>query len=443
MYYNLTKGPITKNLILFSLPMIAGDLLQQFYNIADTLIVSRFIGSHALAAVGSAYALMTFLTSIFIGLAMGVSSLLSIDLGKQEEERLKITIVHSFFLIMSITIILTILVYLGINSILHFLQIPQSLLPGTQTYLLIIFSGMIAVALYNFMTCILRAVGNSLTPLYFLGVSAFINIILDLVFIILFHMGIGGAALATVIAQYISAIGITLYFCKHCQHYMPSRKHCHYDPQILSEIAKYSLFTCLQQSCMNFGILLIQRLVDSFGAITMAGFAAAVKIDTFAYLPVQDFGNAFSTFIAQNFGAHHKERLRSGIKIATCVSALFSLILSLLVFIFAKPLMMLFVKAHEVQVISSGVRYLRIEGAFYIGIGCLFLLYGLYRSIDKPQMSLVLTIISLGLRVVLAYAFAPIWGEVGIWVSIPIGWFLADTFGYLYYLRHRKQLLSF
>ena len=342
MYYNLTKGPITKNLIVFSLPMIAGDLLQQFYNITDTLIVSHFIGSHALAAVGSAYALMTFLTSIFIGLAMGVSSLLSIDLGQQEEERLKSTIVHSFFLIMSITIILTILVYVSINPILHFLQIPSSLLSDTQTYLLIIFSGMIAVGLYNFITCVLRAVGNSLTPLYFLGVSALINIILDLMFIILFHMGIAGTALATVIAQYISAIGITLYFCKHCQHYMPSRKHCHYDPQILSEIAKYSLFTCLQQSCMNFGILLIQRLVDSFGAITMAGFAAAVKIDTFAYLPVQDFGNAFSTFIAQNFGAHQKERLRSGIRIATCVSALFSLMLSLLVFIFAKPLMLLF-----------------------------------------------------------------------------------------------------
>ena len=443
MYYNLTKGPITKNLIVFSLPMIAGDLLQQFYNITDTLIVSHFIGSHALAAVGSAYALMTFLTSIFIGLAMGVSSLLSIDLGQQEEERLKSTIVHSFFLIMSITFILTILVYVSINPILHFLQIPSSLLSDTQTYLLIIFSGMIAVGLYNFMTCILRAVGNSLTPLYFLGVSALMNIILDLVFIIFFHMGIAGTALATVIAQYISAIGIALYFCKHCQHYMPSRKHCHYDPQILSEIAKYSLFTCLQQSCMNFGILLIQRLVDSFGAITMAGFAAAVKIDTFAYLPVQDFGNAFSTFIAQNFGAHQKERLRSGIRIATCVSALFSLMLSLLVFIFAKPLMLLFVKAHEVKIIASGVQYLRIEGVFYIGIGCLFLLYGLYRSIDKPQMSLVLTIISLGLRVVLAYALAPIFGEVGIWVAIPIGWFLADLFGYLYYLRHRRQLLSF
>lgn len=442
MFYDLTKGPIAKNLILFSLPMIAGDLLQQVYNITDTLIVGRFVGAHALAAVGSAYALMTFLTSIFIGLSMGVGSLLSIYLGQQDEDALKSAIVHAFFLIMGITILLTFIVYILLNPILIFLQIPHIIVPSMRIYLLWIFSGMLAVAFYNFFACILRAVGNSLIPLYFLGVSAIINIILDLLFVLVFHAGIAGAAIATIIAQYISAIGITLYFIKACPTFMPQKQHFHYNKEILKAIGKFSILTCLQQSCMNFGILLIQRLVDSFGAITMASYAAAVKIDTFAYLPIQDFGNAFSTFIAQNYGASKKERLQKGIKIATIISSAFSLILSLLVFLFAKELMMLFVKSSETKVILSGVTYLRIEGSFYIGIGCLFLLYGLYRSIDRPEMSLVLTIISLGLRVILAYAFAPLWGEIGIWISIPIGWFLADSFGYLYYFHHRSTLLS-
>ena len=193
---------------------------------------------------------------------------------------------------------------------------------------------------------------------------------------------------------------------------------------------------------MNFGILLIQRLVDSFGAITMAAFAAAVKIDTFAYLPVQDFGNAFSTFVAQNYGAGQKQRVRDGLKTATILSALFSLLISVLVCVFAQPLMRIFVQANETAVLASGVRYLRIEGAFYIGIGCLFLLYGFYRAVKRPGMSVILTIISLGTRVVLAYALAGSLGEVGIWVAIPIGWALADGVGYGYYWLKRQTLLS-
>ena len=193
---------------------------------------------------------------------------------------------------------------------------------------------------------------------------------------------------------------------------------------------------------MNFGILLVQRLVDSFGPITMAAFAAAVKIDAFAYLPVQDFGNAFSTFIAQNYGAGKTDRLRQGLRQATLVSIGFSCVIAACVVLFAGPLMRIFVQAEETAVIAAGIRYLRIEGAFYAGIGCLFLLYGFYRAVKRPGMSVVLTVISLGTRVVLAYALAGPVGEVGIWSAIPIGWALADAAGYGYYFRHRDRLLD-
>jgi Na+-driven multidrug efflux pump len=174
----------------------------------------------------------------------------------------------------------------------------------------------------------------------------------------------------------------------------------------------------------------------------MAAFAAAVKIDTFAYLPVQDFGNAFSTYIAQNYGAGNTDRVRRGIHTSLVISTLFSAILSVLVVVNAPFLMKVFISASETEVIASGVHYLHIEGTFYIGIGCLFLLYGLYRAIDRPGISLVLTIISLGLRVVLAYVFAPIFQETGIWAAIPIGWILADIAGLCYYKIHQDHLLQ-
>ena len=348
---------------------------------------------------------------------------------------------HAGGLILLVTAVLNGLVYAFVDPILTFLKVPEELLGGMRSYLLIIFAGLLATSVYNFFACLLRALGNSVAPLWFLGVSALLNIGLDLLFVLEFHWGIAGAAWATVLAQYVSGVGILVYCLIKCREFLPEKQHFRYEKFILQEIWDLSALTCLQQSAMNFGILLIQRLVDSFGPITMAAFAAAVKIDTFAYLPVQDFGNAFSTFVAQNFGAGRTERLRRGFRQALLLSAGFSVVLSALVCIFAHPLMHIFVQAGETEVLAAGVRYLRVEGAFYAGIGCLFLLYGFYRAVKRPGMSVVLTVISLGTRVALAYALAGPVGPRGIWAAIPIGWFLADAVGYGYSFRCRARLL--
>jgi putative MATE family efflux protein len=432
MYHDLTEGKISRSLLLFALPMMAGNLLQQFYNIADTLIVGRVLGSNALAAVGSAYTLMTFLTSIFLGLSMGSGALFSIYKGKNDQDSLRNAIVHAFALIMAVTVLLNVLVYIGIDPILHFLRVPDEVWDGMKAYLLVIFAGIIATSLYNYFSCLLRALGNSTIPLVFLAVSAVLNIGLDLLFVAVLPWGIRGAALATVIAQYVSGIGITLYVLLKCRDLLPSREDLQFNRQILGEIGNLSSMTCVQQSVMNFGILMVQGLVNSFGPVIMAAFAAAVKIDTFAYLPVQDFGNAYSTFIAQNYGAGKKDRIRKGTRESFLISFLFCIVISAVVCIFAAPLMLIFVSAKETAVIASGVRYLRIEGAFYCGIGCLFLLYGYYRAVKKPGMSVVLTVISLGTRIALAYILSAYIGETGIWMAIPIGWVLADITGLVY-----------
>ncbi len=430
MYHDLTKGNISRSLLLFALPMMAGNLLQQFYNIADTLIVGRVLGSNALAAVGSAYTLMTFLTSIFLGLAMGSGALFSIYQGRHDTDSLKSAIVHSFVLIALITLIVNAIVYLFMEPILSFLKVPDDVIDGMRDYLYVIFAGLIATSLYNFFSCLLRALGNSTIPLVFLAVSAGLNIALDLLFVAVFPFGIRGAAFATIIAQYVSGIGILLYVLLKCPEFLPEKKDLPFRRDILKEIFNLSSLTCVQQSVMNFGILMVQGLVNSFGSTIMAAFAAAVKIDTFAYLPVQDFGNAFSTFVAQNYGADNHDRIKKGTKQAFAISIIFSLIISALVFLLAPWLMQIFVSASETDVISAGVVYLRVEGAFYCGIGCLFLLYGYYRAIKKAGMSVVLTILSLGTRVLLAYVLsATKIGVVGIWMAIPIGWGIADAVG--------------
>ena len=311
-------------------------------------------------------------------------------------------------------------------------------------YLWIIFWGIGFTFIYNFYAALLRAIGNAVTPLYFLAISVVLNIGLDLFFILLLDWGIKGAAIATIIAQGVSALGIMGYTYAKCPELRLHRNDLHFDRHCLKEITSFSALTCVQQSVMNLGILTVQGLVNSFGPIVMAAFAAAVKIDAFAYMPVQDFGNAFSTFIAQNYGAKESERIRAGLKSAVCISMAFCVVISALVFVFARPLMAIFVDAGETEVILEGVRYLRIEGAFYCGIGCLFLLYGLYRALGRPGMSVVLTVVSLGTRVALAYLLSaiPAIGVIGIWWSVPIGWALADLTGLFYYKARKKELLA-
>lgn len=441
---DLTRGPVMKTMLLFAIPMILGNLLQQCYNVADTLIVGRFLGSGALAAVGSAFTLMTFLTSILLGLCMGSSAVFSIHFGQKDFDGLKESIFTSFILIAVLNIVLNFLAFLSIDWILNFLKVPGDILVMMREYLVVIFCGITAVFFYNYFACLLRAVGNSLVPLLFLAVSAVLNIVLDLWFVLGINRGVAGAAEATVISQYISGIGIALYTLIKFPELRIHKKHCHIHLSRLKEIAGFSVLTCIQQSVMNLGILLVQGLVNSFGTTVMAAFAAAVKIDAFAYMPVQDFGNAFSSFIAQNYGAGEKERIRTGFKGAIRISFFFCLAVSVLIWIYARPLMLLFVNQQESAIILEGIRYLHIEGAFYCGIGCLFLLYGLYRGLGKPGMSVVLTVVSLGTRVILAYLLSsiPAVGVAGIWWSVPIGWILADIIGLIYFKYRFKNIFT-
>ena len=388
--------------------------------------------------------MLCFAVPMILGLAMGSGTVFSIRYGQKDMVRLKEGILAAFVLLGAVTALLNVLVFAGLDGIIWFLRTPEELKEIMKDYLIVIFAGLVGIFLYNFFASLLRSLGNSVVPLAFLAVSALLNIGLDLWFVAGINRGVAGAAEATVISQYVSGIGIAVYtYMKFPELFHRDGKICLRRERIL-EITNFSALTCMQQSIMNFGILAVQGLVNSFGTTIMAAFAAAVKIDAFAYLPVQDFGNAFSIFIAQNYGAGEKKRIHRGMRAAVLISVSFGSLISLCVFVFAVPLMSMFIDAGETAVISEGVRYLRIEGIFYFMIGILFLLYGLYRALGRPGMSVVLTLVSLGTRVALAYSLSaiPALGVVGIWWSVPVGWFLADALGIGYLAVKRKRIFD-
>ncbi len=441
---DLTQGSVTKTILLFAGPMILGNLLQQCYTIADTLIVGKYLGVDALAAVGATYTLVTFLTSILIGLCMGSGTVFSTDYGAKQPQKLHESVLVSFLINAALTLILNLLALLFLHPTLRLLNTPADIWELVQQYYQVILWGIFFVFLYNYFTFLLRALGNSVIPLCFLGIAAGVNIALDLLFVVRLDWGIRGAAFATVLSQGISGIGLAGYTWIKNPDLRPQTGSaaviCNaFQTGSHRRILHFSLAACTQQSVMNFGILMIQGLVNRFGTMVMAAFAAAVKIDSFAYMPAQEFGNAFSLFVSQNHGAKNQTRIHQGLVRAAVLSMSFCGVISMLVFQAAPDLMTIFIDPSETQILQIGARYLRIEGAFYWGIGLLFLLYGYYRGIGSPSMSLVLTVISLGTRVALAYLLAPIpaIGVIGIWISIPIGWILADAVG-IAYMKHLK-----
>ena len=275
---DMTKGKPSKLILYFAFPMILGNIFQQVYNLVDTIVVGKFIGSNALAAVGSSFAIIVFITSIIIGLSMGVSVLLSQFYGAKELEKMKETIITATIVIGFVTIILMIVSLMFIDNILALFNMPQQLIEDSKSYLIIILVGLLFTYVYNLGTALLRAIGDSKRPLYFLIISSVINIFLDLIFVINLNLGVKGVALATIIAQGVSAILVVIYISKKVTFIKFTIKDIKFKKESFLLVIRYSVLTSIQQSIMNLGILIVQGLVNSFGVVVMAAFAAAVRI---------------------------------------------------------------------------------------------------------------------------------------------------------------------
>lgn len=441
MIKDMTQGNPTRMILTFALPLLIGNIFQQLYNMVDSIVVGNFVGKIALAAVGSSFTLMTFFSAIIIGLCMGTSVVLSQFFGAQDYEKLRRSISTSFIFMAAFTIILSVVTTLCTRQMLVLMQTPADVLGDAVTYLRVILMGLFFTFLYNFGAAVLRAVGDSKTPLYFLIFACVVNIVLDLVFVLQFQMGVLGVALATIIAQGVSSVLCLCWgFYKVPLLRLKKADLC-FDKTLFSITAKYSFLTSMQQSIMTFGMVCVQGLVNTFGPDTMAAFTAGGKVDSLAYLPVQDFGNAFATYVAQNKGADRWDRIRQGVRSAVKTIIIFCAISSTIILLTARFFIGLFVEPGETEVIRIGMEYLHVVGIFYVLIGFLFMFYGYFRGFGGLMMSVVLTVVSLGTRVLLAYVLAaiPAIGASGIWWAIPIGWGLADIIGVIAYKKSIKS----
>jgi putative MATE family efflux protein len=433
---DLTVGNELKVIFFFSLPMLIGNVFQQLYNTVDSIVVGNFLGKEALAAVGASFPVLFLLVSLIMGITMGSTIIIAQFYGAKDMEGVKkainTTYVYSFWSGLAISII----GFAVSKPFLILLKTPPEVLPQAVTYLHIIFVGILLSFGYNVISAILRGLGDSKTPLYFLIVATLVNIGLDLLFVVVFKWGVAGAAWATIIAQGVSFIGGMIYLDRTHELFKFRLSELRFDPEIFRLSIKIGLPSGLQQMLVAAGAMALLRIVNVFGTDTVAAYTAATRIDTFAAMPAMNLSQALSTFVGQNLGANKPERVKRGFKTSLLMSAVISILTTLIVVFIGEPIMGLFTS--DPNVIHIGARYLLIVGSFYLVFSSMFVTNGVLRGAGDTLIPLFVTLLSLWLiRVPAAAILSPRMGSDGTWWSLPIGWFFGLGLAFIYYLTGR------
>ena len=432
MVKNLTEGPPLKLLFFFSLPMVAGNLFQQLYNMVDTAVVGKFVGEDAVAAVGSSFPVVFLAVAIAAGLSMGCNVVISQLFGAKRIHEMKTTISTAIISMGVVGLTLMLLGTLLATPLLQLLGTDPDILADSQTYLRIYFGGAVFLFLYNTLNGIYNALGDSRTPLCFLMAASLGNIVLDLLFVIRFNMGVAGVAWATLISQGACAL-VSLFVIIRRLKRLPSEderqgtKFPLFDPSAVRRILQIGLPSMLQQSLVSLSMMLMQGLVNSYGKVFVAGYTAATKIDTLSLMPNMNFANAISSYTAQNIGAGKYDRVKEGLKAILFMVVIFSLIITLIIFLFGAQLLSLFLDPGDTSgALSYGLSYMHTVSLFYILMGVLFVSNGMLRGAGDMGAFTLASMSNLFFRVVIAYALAHFIGEGAIWWSIPAGWLVGS-----------------
>jgi len=431
---DLTVGDEGPTLITFALPMLLGNVFQQFYNMVDSFVVGRFVSTNALAAVGVAFPVIFLLVALIMGITMGSSELISQFFGARDKARLASTISTSYIFLFVAGILMSIVGVAAVPLVLNLLAVPPEIYPDALSYMSIILGGMLITFGYNGVSAMLRGVGDSKTPLYLLIAASLMNVVLDLVFVIVFHWGVAGAAWATLISQAFSFIMAMVIFNRTESHMKVSIRKLAWDKEIFGSMIKIGLPTGLQQTLVSLGMMMLTRIVNGYGPATMAAYTAASRIDSFAAMPAMNLSQALMTFTGQNMGAGKTERVRKGHRSAIIFNLCISLSITLLVTLAGKWLIGIFTTDQEV--IRIGARYLLIVGLFYIVFGSMFINNGVMRGAGDVFIPMISSLIALWLvRIPAALIFTRAFnmGSDGIWWSIPVGWFIGFAITSWYY----------
>ncbi len=430
---DMTVGNPTKLILLFALPLIAGNFLQQLYNMVDSIVVGRFVGTTALAAVGTAFPVVFLLASLFMGLGMGAMVMVSQFYGAGDRERLQATIDTIYTALVVGAIPLSIIGMLLSGPLVAALGVPADVLPEFRIYLLFMLGGLIGNLGYNVNSGILQGLGDSTTPLLFLAIACGLNIVLDLVFVICFHWGVAGVAAATIIAQTFSWLFGVFYINKKYEglHIRPFGMH--FDKKLFGQIMKLGLPIGVQQALFSVGIMAMLRLVNASGSDFIAGYNAANKLDAIAFMPIQSFASAATTYVGQNIGANKPERVRKGALSAVAMSVVFSVVAGVILLITGPFCMQLF--STSSAVIASGMAYLNRILPFYALLAVMFILNGIMRGAGETTIPLLSSILSLWLaRVPAAYLLAHFFGPENMHFCYVIGWILGLAICVPYYM---------
>ena len=432
---DMTVGNIWLHMLHFAIPMAVGLLFQQLYNTVDTLVVGQFVGQQAQAAVGSTGPIINTIVGFCAGLATGASVVISQRYGAHDPEGLSKAVHTTVAVTFILSLIATFVGQLIIQPMLRFMQTPDDVMAESSRYLSIYFAGVIGILFYNIGSGILRAVGDSRRPLIFLIVSALLNIVLDLLFVLAFGMGVDGVAYATILSQILSAALILLTLTREKGGYGIRWRELRIDRNSLVIILKLGLPTSIQSAITSFSNVFVQSYINAFGSACMAGYGVYGKIDAFALVPVQSISMSSTTFVGQNWGAQKISRAREGVRIATVMSLISTVALGALVFAAARPLMAVFSPVPEV--IDYGVRFIHIVTPFYITI-CFNQIYsGALRGIGDATMPTVIMLLSFVLfrQIYLAVTKALGAGFIAVALAYPVGWILCSTLLVLRYLR--------
>ncbi|HBG3257102.1 TPA: MATE family efflux transporter [Clostridioides difficile] len=429
---DLTTGHEGKSIFFFAMPMLIGSLFQQLYNTADSIIVGRFIGKEAMAAVSGANPIMFLLVAALMGVSLGFSILVSQFYGSGDLKKVKATIDTTYILLFIGSILISILGIVFGGPMLKLMNTPESVFAQSKLYLTIIFSGILFSAGYNSVSAILRGLGDSVTPLYFLIIATILNIVLDLTFIVVLRMGVEGVALATIMAQAVSFIISIIYLNKKHEVLKFKIKGIVYDNKIFKDGLRLGLPSGVQQMLFSIGNMALQFLVNSYGTSAMAAFGAGLRIENFISLPIMNLGSAVSTFVAQNIGAGENERVKKGIRESIKMTLVLAVTVIALILLFRENLIALF--NTDKDVIKIGSSYLFIIGPFFLFIGTSFVLSSAMKGAGDSMFALISSIVSLWLgRLPASYMLSKFFGTDGIWVGIPFGWTLGLIVTVIYY----------
>ena len=430
---DLTTGSPGKGLLLFALPLILGNLFQQFYNMVDTIIVGKYVGQDALAAVGASYALTTVFVMIAIGGGTGASVIISQFLGAKENSKMKTAISTAMITFLVTSIVLGIFGIAANRQILSALHTPDNIMPEATLYLKIYFIGLPFLFMYNILASVFNALGDSKTSLYFLIFSSLLNIVLDLYAVRVLNMGVAGVAIATVIAQGIAAILSFLVLMKKLKAY--EGKGNYFDKEILKKMIIVAIPSIIQQSIVSVGMLLVQSVVNGFGSAVLAGYTAGMRLESICIVPMISMGNAVSTFTAQNMGANQTERVRKGYRISYAIIAVFAVIICAVLLLFKHPLVNLFMEEGATgEAFDTGVSYLSFIAYFFVFIGLKAATDGVLRGAGDVFVFTIANLVNLAFRVSFAFLMAPIIGVQAVWFAVPIGWIINYIISGLRYL---------